>query len=133
MGNWMDMARGYGWINNQLTGTWKPNGAKNGRVRTGLGSFRSNLNQAPAAEPVKAPVTKPVKASNKTPSKSKSRFAWLKPSGKNKPSSETAPASKVTTPSSKKSTSLRTPKELRDLKPPPGVRAIRRVPTRVHR
>ena len=139
MGSWMDMARGYGWINNQLTGTWKPNGAKNGRVRTGLGTFRSNLNNTPTTEPVIEPVAKPVAkpvapSHEAAPNKEgKSRFAWLKLSGKKKTSTGAKPAGKVRTSSSNKPGAVHTPRELKNLKPPPGVRAIRRVPTRVHR
>ncbi len=114
--NWWDVARGIGWLNSKLTGTWQPKGPKDGKVRTGLGSFRNNLNPPP---PRKDPIRegRKIKHSKKP----------LKPA-------KTAPAKpKHKTKSKSKSNGVHTPKELKNLKPPPGVRAIRRVPTRIRR
>ena len=108
--NWWDVARGIGWFNAKLTGSVKGQGAKDGKVRTGLGSFRSNLNTtAPHKDPIRdARKSKPTTRKHSGPAKA-------------------APAKH------KSASKVETPKELKNLKPPPGVRAIRRVPTRIRR
>ena len=139
MGNWMDMARGYGWINHQLTGNYKPKGSA--RVRTSLGTYRAKLETPapgetvgndPKNKPARVKPAKPVQARPDRGKPAKRKFSWFsKPKPKaSTPASASASAS-ISTARATKPAAAHTPKELKNLKPPPGVRAIRRVPTRV--
>ncbi len=102
---WMELARGYGWVKSRLSS--QPRGPKDGKVR-GLDSFRNAI-QKP--EPVKRPATKIKKSTSRIKEVKKTRkLAPKKTKSKSKAKSNT---------------------NLATLKPPPGVRQIRRLPTRI--
>ncbi len=134
-GGWMEMAKEYGWYKSKLSSN--PKGSKDG-VRNGLGSWREKMAVQVPETRVK-PETKAKPETRVKPETKVKPKAHVKPTAPAKKSSLLARLKKTSTsPKPAKKTSAHSHKstspaikDLANIKPPHGVRAIRRVPTRI--